>query len=382
MKSYVNRNLETRIIELLKFFPILGITGPRQSGKTTMLKKLLGDSYQYVTFDDYRNISLFNEDPEKFITIYNRNVIFDEIHKVPALFHIIKRVVDENREIKGRFIVTGSAQFSLMSSITESLAGRIGLLTLLPFQYNELKKTKYLPSEFLGCYPELVTNEFSNREVWYNSYLETYIEKDVRYIQDIGNLTDFRRLIQMLAANCSQLLNYNSLSSALGIAVNTVKRWISVLEASYIIFLLPPYFNNFNKRIIKSNKVYFYDTGLVSALTGIQNREMYENGPLAVAIFENFIVAEIKKKLLHSTNYNQMYFYRTSNHVEVDLFIDEGLSLKMIEIKNSKTFKPKMVKPIESIIRQSDTGYLLYQGEEWLYTEKIKIWPYEKFLME
>ena len=178
----------------------------------------------------------------------------------------------------------------------------------------------------------------------------------------------------------SQLLNFSTLANALGVGVNTIKRWISVLEASYIIFLLPPYFKNYNKRIIKSKKIYFYDTGLVSALTGIQNEVMYENGPLAGPIFENYIVSEIKKKLLHSTNYSDMYFYRTSNHVEIDLLIEDGLNLKMVEIKSSKTFRPNMVKSMESIITENDTGYLLYQGDEFPYFENIKIWPYQKFL--
>jgi len=269
----------------------------------------------------------------------------------------------------------------MIKSITESLAGRIGLLTLLPFHYKEIIETDYQTSEFLGCYPEVVIKKYRNTEFWYHYYIETYIEKDARTISNIGNLEDFRRLMKMLAANCSQLLNYSTLANALGIGVNTIKRWVSILEASYIIFLLPPYFKNYNKRIIKSKKIYFYDTGLVSALTGIQNELMYENGALAGSIFENYVVSEIKKQLFHSANYSQLYFYRTSNQVEVDLLIENGLNLKMVEIKNSKTFKPKMVKPMESILRENDTGFLIYQGEEINYTNTIKILPYHKFLM-
>lgn len=380
MKHYVHRKLEKKVSDLLETFPVVGITGPRQSGKSTLLKTLLGDTYQYVTFDDFQNVNLFHNDPKKFMSIYNKNVVFDEIQKVPELFHYIKQVVDENRDMAGRFVVTGSAQFSLMASITESLAGRIGLLALLPFQLSEITASKFDSSEFLGCYPELVINEYKNRDVWYNSYLESYLEKDVRNILNVGNLTDFRRLIRLLASQCSQVLNYSTIANSLGIGVNTVKRWISVLEASYIIFLLPPYFSNFNKRIIKSKKIYFYDTGLVSFLTGIQNESMYENGPLAGAIFENYIVSEIKKDLHHSANFSQMYFYRTSNHVEVDLLIGDGLNLKMIEVKNSKTFKPRMVKPMESILRENDTAYLLFKGDEFPYTENVKVWPYWKYL--
>lgn len=380
MAAYIHRKIEEKVELFLDLFPVVGITGPRQSGKSTMLKNLLKNSFRYVTFDDYRNVNLFYDDPEKFISIYNSHVVFDEIQKVPELFHYIKRIVDEERDINGRFIITGSAQFSMMRSITESLAGRIGLLKLLPFHYEEIITTNYQPSEFRGCYPEVITKKYRNTEFWYSSYIETYTEKDARIISNIGNLTDFRRLIKMLAANCSQLLNFSTLANALGVGVNTIKRWISVLEASYIIFLLPPYFKNYNKRIIKSKKIYFYDTGLVSALTGIQNEAMYENGPLAGPIFENYIVSEIKKKMLHSANNSEMYFYRTSNHVEIDLLIEDGLNLQMVEIKSSKTFRPNMVKSMESIITENDTGYLLYQGDELPYVKNIKIWPYQKFL--
>ncbi len=378
--KYISRIVEDKLKLYLKTFPVVAITGPRQSGKTTLLKNVLKDSFKYVTFDDFRYVNLFNEDPERFISEFSDKVVFDEIQKVPDLFHYIKRIVDEDRMNYGKFVITGSAQFSMIASITESLAGRIGMLTLLPFQFKEVLYANLISSQFKGAYPEVIIHDYKNSEIWYNSYLETYLEKDVRSMLNIGNLSDFRRLIKMLASNCSQIINYSSLANALGIGVNTVKRWVSVLEASYIIFLLPPYYKNFNKRIIKSNKIYFYDTGLVSALTGIQNEGMYVNGPLGGAIFENYVVSEIKKSILHSATNSQMYFYRTSNHVEIDLIIENGLHKKMIEIKSSSTFKPMMVKPIESILSNLDEGFLLYQGEEFPFSESIKIWPYQKYL--
>lgn len=381
MTTYIHRELEDKLKLFLGIFPVVGITGPRQSGKSTMLKLILKDDFRYITFDDFRYVNFFNEDPEKFISEFNNKVIFDEIQKVPDLFHYIKRLVDEDRNNYGRFIITGSAQFSLMTSVTESLAGRIGLLTLLPFQYAEVKKTQFNPSEFLGSYPEVVLRNYANAEYWYNAYLETYLEKDVRTILNVGNLTDFRRLVKLLAAQCSQILNYSSVAKSLGIGVNTVKRWISVLEASYIIFVLPPYYNNLSKRIIKSGKVYFYDTGLVSTLTGLQSERMYEYGPLAGPLFENYVIAEIRKSILHKASGSQMYFYRTSNHTEVDLIIEEGLNKKLIEIKKSKTFKSNMIKPIESIIQEGEEGFLLYHGEELPYSKSIKVWPYSKFLL-
>ncbi len=379
MNKYIPRKLEKKVLDYLEVFPVVGITGPRQSGKSTMLKNMFHNEFRYVTFDDYRYISQFNDDPEKFISIYNDKVIFDEVQNVPNLFSYIKRAVDNDRR-NGRFILTGSAQFSMLAIITESLAGRIGLLSLLPFQFQEILDSNISPSQFQGCYPSVVINNFNESWGWYDSYLETYLVKDVRAISNIGDLTDFRRLIKMLASNCSQLLNYSHYSNALGISVPTVKRWISILEASYIIFLLPPYYRNFNKRITKSNKLYFYDTGLVSFLTGVHSQLVYENGPLAGPIFENYVVSEIKKKLKHSGSFYDLYFYRANNSLEVDLLIDKGLSKDLIEIKSTSTFKPSMIKPIEKIFQENDTGYLLYQGDEMPYVKNIKIWPYQKFL--
>ena len=379
MNNYIPRILEKKVMDYLKVFPVVGITGPRQSGKSTMLKNMFNEEFRYVTFDDYRYISQFNDDPEKFFSVYNDKVIFDEVQNVPNLFSYIKRAVDEDRR-NGRFILTGSAQFSMLAFITESLAGRIGLLSLLPFQYKEILNSHISPSQFKGCYPSVVLNNYDESRSWYDSYLETYLVKDVRAISNIGDLSDFRRIIKMLASNCSQLLNYSHYSNALGISVPTVKRWISILEASYIIFLLPPYYKNFNKRITKSSKLYFYDTGLVSFLTGVHSQMVYEDGPLAGSIFENYIVSEIMKNLKHSGNFYDLYFYRANNTLEVDLLIDKGLSKDLIEIKSTSTFKPSMVKPLEKICQENDTGYLLYQGDEMPYVKNIKIWPYQKFL--
>ncbi len=380
MTTYIHRVLEDKLKLFLEIFPVVGITGPRQSGKSTMLKSVLKDTYTYVTFDDFRYVNLFHEDPEKFITEFSNKVIFDEIQKVPELFHYIKRMVDEDRSNYGRFIVTGSAQFSLMASLTESMAGRIGLLTLLPFQYSEVMETQSEPSEFLGSYPEVVLKNYQNAEYWYNAYLETYLEKDVRTILNIGNLSDFRRLIKLLAAQCAQIVNYSTIAKSLGVAVNTVKRWMSVLEASYIIFILPPFYDNLSKRIIKSGKVYFYDTGLISALTGLQNKKMYEDGPLAGPLFENYVISEIKKRSIHTASGSRFYYYRTSNKTEVDLIIENGLKKSLIEIKKSKTFKSQMVKPIESIMLEGEEGFLLYNGDVIPYSKTINVWPYSKFL--
>ncbi len=382
MKNYYPRVLENVVKKYLETFSVIGITGPRQSGKTTMLKEMFDTSYRYISFDDYRLIEFFYDDPEKFIKQFADKVIFDEVQKVPEIFNYIKIAVDADRDNKGKFVITGSSQFSFIQKITESLAGRIGLLTLLPFQYAEIPQNLRYDSIYKGCYPEIIKSKFKNYLNWYSSYLETFVLKDVKSLINIGDLRDFRQFIKLLASQTAQILNMSGLSRTLGISVSTVKRWISVLEAAYIIFLLPPYFSNLGKRIIKSPKVYFYDTGLVSLLTGILNKEVYEQGPMAGNIFENYVISEIKKKLFHNADFSQMFYSRTSNDVEVDLIIEKPNHKEFIEIKKSATFRTGMIKPIEKIMNKNDIGYLLYEGGEFPYKDNIRIIKYSQYIDE
>ena len=258
--KYLPRVLEQKLTEYLTLFPVVGLAGPRQSGKSTLIRHLLGKDYQYQTFDDPTNVRLFSEDPVGFIASYQDKVIFDEAQKVPEIFQYLKMAVDEDRQNYGKFVVTGSAQFNFMRQIAESLAGRIGLLTLLPFEYIELPQEYRQQSVYLGQYPELSEHHYKHNDAWYSSYVNTYLEKDVRSMHDIGNLRDFNRLLSLLAINTAQPLNMSELANKVNVSATTIKRWISVLEASYIIFLLPPYYENFGKRITKTPKIYFYDT--------------------------------------------------------------------------------------------------------------------------
>ncbi|MCX6233350.1 MAG: ATP-binding protein [Bacteroidetes bacterium] len=363
-------------------FPIIGITGPRQSGKTTMIRKTLGNSFKYVTFDDYRMIDFFTADPISFIHQYDRQVIFDEVQKVPELFNHLKIAVDENREETGRFVITGSSQFSFVKGITESLAGRIGLLSLLPFQFSEIPQGLRAEAVYSGSYPEVVRTGYQNAHDWYSSYLETFVLRDVKSLVNIGDLRDFRQFLTMLAARTSQLLNYSELSRSIGVSVSTIRRWISVLEAAYIIFLLPPWYRNLGKRIIKSPKVYFYDTGLVCLLTGVTTKELYHKGPMAGSIFENYIVAEIIKNLVHSHSSDQMFFYRTSHGEEIDLIIDRISGKQVIEIKKTATFRTQMVRNIEKILGPEDMGFLIYEGNNFPYNSNIQIMQYAQYLTE
>lgn len=377
--QYHHRIIEPKLREYLKSFPVVGITGPRQSGKSTLLQSCLPE-YQYVTFDDYNTTQMFHDDPVQFMATYHNHVIFDEAQKVPGLFDLIKLAVDSDRDNYGKYAITGSSQFSFVKGITESLAGRMGSLSLLPYQFSEIPDTLRKDAIYRGSYPEIVNRQYAYSESWYNAYMETYIERDVRSLSNIGNLTDFRKLIQLLAANTSTVLNMSTYANDLDVNVGTIKNWLSILEASYIIYLVPPYFKNHGKRLIKSPKVYFYDTGLVGHLTGIKTQEHYEMGPMKEQLFENYIVTEIVKKELHNKTNSKIYFYRTNHGVEVDLIIDHHTHRSLIEIKNSMSFRKNSLSPMISIIEQNDTGLLLYKGINTPYSENIQIVNYQDYL--
>lgn len=377
---YIHRNLEKSVLQYLKIFPVVGITGPRQSGKSTMLKKILGHTFTYVTFDDLNNVDRFHSDPRQFMRIYSDKVIFDEVQRVPEIFSYVKLVVDNDRQSYGKFVLTGSSQFAFMKRVSESLAGRIGLLTLLPFQYLEIPASLREDSIYLGGYPELVNRGYGGSFDWYTSYLDTYLTRDVRDLREIGDIRDFRRFIQMLASRVAQIINMSELGRDIGVSVPTVKKWISVLEASYILFLLPPFYNNLGKRIVKSPKLYFFDSGLVSYLTGVRNETLFKRGPLYGPLFENYVVSEILKKHLHARSHAELFYYRTSNGVEVDLIIDKKTEKEFFEIKTSETFRTEMTREIVRIKKEEERGFLLYRGKEIDSTPDLRIMNYGKYL--
>lgn len=378
---YIHRKIEPLVKQYLKHFPVLGLTGPRQSGKSTLLTKILKD-YEYVTFDKTSMRASFYHDPEKFMSRYQNKVIFDEVQKVPEIFEAIKVAVDHDRQNYGKYVLTSSSQFAFLKHVAESLAGRIGLLSLLPLQYAELSKKLHYQSIYSGSFPELALRQFKFSRQWYSSYINTYLEKDIREIRDIGNLLDFQKLITLLAANTSQILDMTHYANDIGVAVNTIKKWISVLSASYIIFLLPPFYKNFGKRITKRPKIYFYDTGLVAYLTGITNQELYEKGPMTGKIFENYVITEILKKEKHADTDAQLYYLRTSNNEEIDLIIDRKTHKELIEIKHSVTFRDKMINNMEKFIEPGDSGYLLYNGKKLPGYDHINIINYTNYFTD
>lgn len=372
--NYVSRQIETCLRDYLKIFPAVSLTGPRQSGKSTLLRQIFSDHYHYVSFDDPLLLEFLTQDPKGFMNKYHDRVVFDEAQKAPLLFNYLKIAIDEDRHNYGRFILTGSSQFSLVKQITESLAGRIGPLSLLPFQMNELPEIWRASQLLKGSYPELIHLNYENTSQWYGAYINNYIERDVRNLANVGNLSDFQRLMKLLAARVSQELNLSSLASDIGVTVRTIQNWISILEASYIVFLIPAYHKNLGKRIVKRPKLYFFDTGLACYFTGIDSEDVLRKGPLDGAIFENYIVAEIKKWIMHHSLPDQLFYFRTNLGIEVDLIIENlhGQSLRFIEIKSTATAKPEMFRNMLKV-RELDPGMtgnkkvsqnlLIYRGD-------------------
>jgi predicted AAA+ superfamily ATPase len=377
---YYPRIAEKLVSEYLKIFPVVCIMGPRQSGKSTMLKKLIGKKYEYVTFDDFGLKELFFNDPKKFINRYNNNVIFDEAQYIPELFPIIKQAVDADRNNYGKFVITGSGQFLMGKQISESLAGRIGLIPLMPMQYCEIPVKKRDQAIFNGSYPELVVRNWEGKHAWYSGYLETYIQKDLRQITNISDLHAFTMFLKLLAANATQTVNLSTFSREMGISVSTLNRWLSVLESSYIIFLLQPFYRNLGKRLIKSPKIFFTDTGLLSYLTGINNKLQWETGIMYGALFENFIVSELLKRNYHEGQNMKLYYFRTNHGDEIDMVIEHGNKIDLIEIKASETYRPSFHKPLEKFDFGSGNKFVVYQGKTNKVIENIVALNYSEFL--
>lgn len=376
---YQNRTIEPKLTEYLDFFSVVGVVGPRQSGKSSLLQHTLPD-YRYVTFDDAVTRNQFYDDPKAFMRIYSDKVIFDEAQKVPEIFDEVKILVDQDRDKTGKFILCGSSQFLLMKKITESLAGRIGLLTLLPFNFNEVTESLKETSIFAGAYPELINKQFRMKEDWFAAYIDTYLTKDVRDFAQIRDLKNFQRLISLLAANTAEELNYSRYANDLDVDVKTIQMWINILEASFIIYCLKPYAANLGKRLTKRPKIYFYDTGLVSFLTGTETQAQYEKGPMSGNIFENYIVMELIKKELSQAGKSDFYYLRTNNGEEIDFIIERRSHLELFEIKKSETFSEKMMKHLKAFTQNGDTGTLIYGGESREYTKPLYVSNYKTYL--
>jgi len=367
----ISRTLQTHINKMAEVFPVVAVTGPRQSGKTTLVKATFPD-YAYVNLENLDDRSAAAEDPRLFLKYHGRQgVIIDEAQKVPELFSYLQQIVDETEKM-GNYIITGSQNFLLMEKVSQSLAGRVSINNLLPFSINELPEKTILNKDldlilYTGMYPAIYDRKILP-ENYYPSYLQTYLERDVRSLKNIANLNLFQRFLQLCAGRTGQLLNLSNIGNELGIDGKTVRSWLSILEASFIVFLLPPYFNNFKKRIIKHPKLYFYDTGLVCSLLGLKSSEQLVNHYLRGALFENFVIGEyLKMKRHHGINPN-VYFWQDNSGNEVDMLIDDGGSLSAVEIKSGATINQDFFRNLIKFQKFSGTtaenSYLVYGGEQ------------------
>lgn len=357
---YISRNIERVLKKSVRDFPAVALTGPRQSGKSTLLKNIFGETYNIVSFDDPTIRERAISDPKLFLETSGEKIIFDEIQYAPQILPYIKILIDAERHKRGRFIITGSQQFHLIKNLSETLAGRIALLDLLPFSLGEKRNVPLLKNKLSnikdifvhaclrGSFPEITVYPKIKSDAWYGSYIQTYLERDIRTIYNIGSLREFQQFLRLLAARCAQILNLSSFANDLGISVNTIKNWLSILEASRIIYILPPYYRNLGKRITKSPKIYFSDVGLVCYLTGLKTREHLFNGPLAGGLFENFIIQETVKYFLNRDIKLNLFYLRTHNNLEIDLIIENNLELFPFEIKLTKTPNMRMAGPIEN----------------------------------
>jgi len=356
---YIQRVIEKPLKSLVNCFPALALTGARQTGKSTLLGRTFGKTHTVVSFDDPITRERAISDPKLFIEQAGEKVIFDEIQYVPQLLSYIKVLIDRDRHRYGRFIITGSQQFTLIKNLGDTLAGRIALLELLPFSIDEKKRVSFLKNKLnngqrnfehaclRGSYPEIVINRKIDSSAWYGSYLQTYLERDIRTIYNVGSLREFQQFTRLLAARCSQILNLSSFSNELGISVNTLKKWLSILEAGRIVFILSPYYRNLGKRITKNPKIYFLDSGLVCYLTGINTKEHLMSGPLAGALFENFVLQETVKYFFNRGIRPNLFYLRTHNNLEIDLIIEKNLEVFPLEIKMTKTPNLRMGAPLE-----------------------------------
>jgi hypothetical protein len=386
--GYIRRSLEPVLKKAVGEFPAVVLTGPRQSGKTTLLKQLFGKGYGYVSLElpDIRAAAI--EDPRSFLEMHPPPIIFDEAQYAPVLFPYVKEIIDDNRRRHGQYVFSGSQNLLLMEKITESLAGRAAILRLLPLSRRESEGRPHAPfpwesksrggqlkkqssrqmwrSFLRGSYPELAANPRRDINLWYASYVQTYLERDVRTMRQVGDLTQFQSFIRALAARSGQLLNLTGLAGDLGLAVNTTKAWLSVLEATHQVIILRPYFANIGKRFVKTPKVYFMDTGMLCYLTGLKDPEHAMNGPMGGAIFETAVLTEIIKTLTHRGIEPQVHFWRTSSGAEVDIVVDFEGRLIPIEVKLSATPRSEMASSIKTLMKdmhgKAESGYVVHPG--------------------
>lgn len=387
--GYIKRSIEPVLKRAVQQFPAVVLTGPRQAGKTTLLKHLFGKTHQYISLEPPDIRAAAAADPRGFIELYSPPMIFDEIQYAPDLLFYIKEKIDQNRDLYGQYILTGSQNLLLLEQVNETLAGRTAVLRLLPLAYTEIihKPLAVLPWEksqkgfsrdklsirdfwelvLRGGYPELTEHPKKDAALWQGSYIQTYLERDIRGLRHIGDLTQFQMFLKSIAARSAQLFQISDVAKDIGVAVNTVKAWLAILEATYQIVILRPYFANITKRLVKTPKIYFTDVGTLCYLLGLRNIDHLFSGPMAGPIVETFIFSELYKRLSNQGIDPEIYFWRTAAGSEVDFLVKDQGQLIPIEVKASSTPKPEMASGILSFrkdINESTAhGYLIHLGD-------------------
>ncbi|MFP4408129.1 MAG: ATP-binding protein [Spirochaetaceae bacterium] len=366
----IERSSAVTLRKLAESFPVVAIYGPRQSGKTTLARHMFGD-LPYVSLENLDIREYARSDPRGFLTQYRDGALFDEVHNAPGLLSYLQQIVDESKAL-GRFVLTASQQYLFQEKLSQSLAGRVGALTLLPFSFSELDAAGVAPASpdellYKGLYPPVYDRPVP-ADFWYDNYVTTYLERDVRQVLAVKDLVQFQRFLRLAAGRTGQLLNLSNLGDDVGISHNTAREWISVLEAGFVLFRLPPHHASFSKRLIRTPKLYFYDPGLAAWLLGIQTADQLSLHPLRGALFETYVVAELLKAMHNRARQRSLYFWRDRSGLEIDALIDLAGSLYPVEVKAGATITEEMFRGLRrwrSLAGQrADFSYLVYGGRE------------------
>ena len=388
----IGRRIEETVRRVASAFPVVAVTGPRQSGKTTLVRHVFADK-PYVSLEDPMELAFAVEDPRGFLARFDQGAVFDEAQRWPALFSHIQGMVDARR-VPGRFVLTGSQQFGLMAGISQSLAGRVAMLTLLPFGLAEIPDAGHRSGRSdgldgllcTGGYPALHVQPGLQASDWFASYVATYLERDVRQVLKVQDLGNFQRFVRLCAGRIGQLLNLSALANEAGVAQTTARAWLTVLEASHLVHLLQPYHRNFGKRLVKTPKLYFVDTGLACWLLGLRSAEMLALHPMRGALFENWVVGEFLKARLNQGEPADLHFWRDNNGLEADLVFEvatpQGVRLQTVEIKSGRTVtndavragrRSAAVAPDEAL-----TPWLVHGGDDCYVRSGVRVVPWHQ----
>jgi len=379
----IQREMKSKLIQLAGKFPVIALIGPRQSGKTTLVKSIF-EKYIYTNLEEPDTRLFAISDPRSFLNQHNGGMIIDEAQRAPELFSYIQTIVDKNK-IQGNFILTGSQNFLMHQKISQTLAGRVAIQILLPFSLNEIlipeSDENFNSYVFKGFYPPIYARQIEPVD-WFPNYIHTYLERDVRQIKSIPDINSFSMFVKLCAGRIGQLLNLSSLANEIGISINTAKSWISVLEASFIIFRLLPHHQNFNKRLVKMPKLYFYDTGLACSLLGLSGIKQVDTYYQLGSLFENLVIADLIKFRFNNGLDNNLFFWRDKLGREIDCLADFGTNKKIIEIKAGKTITEDFFKGLNyyKSLSADDSihSFIIYGGDKYQARLTAKIYPWNK----